>query len=82
MYEIAIKTLFSKAELFLLRNQHEPFVVSDFEKKARSDRSDSDESIVNELFEVNDSSSKYKITLLRGIRPQAFDPSYKHQYES
>ena len=43
MLEIVIKTIFSKAELFLIRNQYKPFVLSkkDLEMGAEGESSDS-----------------------------------------
>ena len=42
MYEIALNLLFSKSELFLIRNQHKTFVLSkaDQNKKKSSDTSE------------------------------------------
>ena len=39
MYEVALKSLFTRVELFLIKNQRKAFVLNDKRKKQESDDS-------------------------------------------
>ena len=76
MYEIALKVLFSKAERFLIRNQHKPFVLTKDDLKA-SDGSDDDSSEWEpEFLDEENTDTPYFKSLCQGTysgkaRPQA-----------
>ena len=42
MYEIALKTLFTNTELFLIRNQRKPFVISKLDYNSENPDDDSE----------------------------------------
>ena len=69
MYEIAMKLLFTKSDLFLIRNQQKPFVVSDVKSDVESEDSE-DWKPKSKHFKPP---SNFKQRLLKGVRPDVFN---------
>ena len=69
MYEIALKVLFSKSELFLIRNQHKPFVLTKAdvkEKDGGGSEEDSSDWEPNSI-DIEDPTQPFMKTLCRGL---------------
>ena len=69
MYEIALKLLFTQSDLFLIRNQHKPFVISDLKSDVESDDSEDWKPKLKDF----KTTSNFRRTLLKGVRPDIFD---------
>ena len=69
MHEIALKVLFSKSELFLIRNQHKPFVLTKAdvqEKDGGGSEEDSSDWEPN-FIDIEDPNQPFIKTLCRGL---------------
>ena len=77
MYEIALNSLFTRTERFLIRNQSKPFVLREYDGNPSDDSSNSEPMIDDFRAEKEDRFHSMREKLLIGITNLPAEPKVK-----